>query len=403
MVRVPDFAARIADEPGAGLRLRSRWGALSVDEARIADPWALHENDRAPWHELATRGDEALLVDWAKVAAIRGSFWTDRVIERAVAANPSTAALNPSVPWTAELLRATSPTLPIPLLAANPRVPWDESLFVEYEARLLADNDDWHPDDAWSAPRWLNEHVRVGPTGIDHLQQNPGVRWAEVLARLPVHDWAHLSRNVGLPWSETFVEAHLAVLDLALVASNPGVPWSMSMVHRWSDRLDFDRLSGNVGAIWTDELWEATAARLVPSVLATNPAVSWTEERLASLGDDPAIVRALARNPGASWTLERFDRLRPRLDVVVDKGWPTSALIAAYTAAIDWQMLSANVRLTWTLELLDEFRDRWSWELLSANPSLPWSVELLDRHAARWHLGGLLRNPVAGRIAADLV
>jgi hypothetical protein len=43
-----------------------------------------------------------------------------------------------------------------------------------------------------------------------------------------------------------------------------------------------------------------------------------------------------------------------------------------------------NKALPWSLELIEQFADRWCWGSLSSNEFLPWSLNLIERFVDRW-------------------
>ena len=69
-------------------------------------------------------------------------------------------------------------------------------------------------------------------------------------------------------------------------------------------------------------------------------------------------------------------------------------LIKKYQEKWDWQLLSRNTALPWSLELIEIFRDRWSWGKggLSTNSAIPWSIEIIDRYNNKWDWAELSRN-----------
>jgi hypothetical protein len=59
-------------------------------------------------------------------------------------------------------------------------------------------------------------------------------------------------------------------------------------------------------------------------------------------------------------------------------------LIEKYRHDWDWNELSANEGLPWSLTFMEHFENEWDWEALSKNEKLPWSAKLLDRFYERW-------------------
>ena len=101
----------------------------------------------------------------------------------------------------------------------------------------------------------------------------------------------------------------------------------------------------------------------------------------------------LSRNEALPWSLELIERYEDRW--VWGANWlgelsestvlPWSlGLIERFEDRWDWNQLSANEALPWSPELIERFESRWDWELLSDNEALPWSLELIERYGGRW-------------------
>ena len=78
----------------------------------------------------------------------------------------------------------------------------------------------------------------------------------------------------------------------------------------------------------------------------------------------------LSRNEALPWSLELIERFEDR--------WKLGR-------RTDRDGLSGNSALPWSLELIERYEDRWDWGQLSANTALPWSLELIERYEDRWH------------------
>jgi hypothetical protein len=51
---------------------------------------------------------------------------------------------------------------------------------------------------------------------------------------------------------------------------------------------------------------------------------------------------------------------------------------------LNWDYLSINEKLPWSINLIDKFNDRWNWKWLSGNEKLPWTDELIIKFSDRW-------------------
>lgn len=66
-------------------------------------------------------------------------------------------------------------------------------------------------------------------------------------------------------------------------------------------------------------------------------------------------------------------------------------LIERFEARWDWKRLSYK-DLPWSIDLIERFEDRWNWKNLSGNETLPWSIEVIERYQNRLDWGMLSRN-----------
>ena len=67
----------------------------------------------------------------------------------------------------------------------------------------------------------------------------------------------------------------------------------------------------------------------------------------------------------------------------------------------NWNGLSNNPKLPWSLEFMEKYEDNWYWgegELseypvwINDNPGIPWSEEILEKYKDKWQWGILAQN-----------
>ncbi len=63
----------------------------------------------------------------------------------------------------------------------------------------------------------------------------------------------------------------------------------------------------------------------------------------------------------------------------------TEAQLARYADQWDWELLSENAGLPWSIDLLEQFAETWDWGALSYNSELPWGIDLIERFADKWY------------------
>jgi uncharacterized protein (TIGR02996 family) len=151
-----------------------------------------------------------------------------------------------------------------------------------------------------------------------------------------------LSRHY--PLARAQLDRYAAIWDWAALSENPALAWDLDLLDGHRDRFD-----------WTK--------------LCRNSALPWSAE----------FVRELAARGKCSWKL--FSAFA---------GWRwTAEFIERHCDELDWEELSGNRGLPWSIDLLERFEARWCWDRLPDN--LPWSLELLARFEHRWNWQTLAR------------
>lgn len=80
-------------------------------------------------------------------------------------------------------------------------------------------------------------------------------------------------------------------------------------------------------------------------------------------------------------------------------------LIEQYKTLIDWELLSCNIKIYWTTELIEQYDEKWNWSRysqgltieiynygwvgLSGNTAIPWTIELIDKFKDKWSWNGV--------------
>jgi|GEM_PF-5442550 len=207
------------------------------------------------------------------------------------------------------------------------------------------------------------------------------------------------------PLSIDMLRRHRDILDWELISLNEVLPWSQAIIIEFQDFLDF----GN-GDDETESKW-----------INLNPAIPWSVELLEQL-EDKVQWKELATLPAIyddmRIRLRFYHRLAPYLSQMSEDAVPSGhdqsggeeiewliQHIEAYNdhpelcyhtvaeidaaESINWQVLSQNSYLPWSIELLEKYREKWDWNLLSLNDSLPWSERLIAAFQDLWEWGGL--------------
>ena len=108
----------------------------------------------------------------------------------------------------------------------------------------------------------------------------------------------------------------------------------------------------------------------------------------------------LSSNISLSWSIELIEKYEDKWNwdlcgLSDSESLPWSIeLIEKYENKWNWGWLGTNNSLPWSLELIEKYENKWNWELLSQNKSLPWSLELIEKYENKWSWNyiGLYKN-----------
>ena len=137
--------------------------------------------------------------------------------------------------------------------------------------------------------------------------------------------------------------------------------------------------------------------------LCLNNALNWDIYLIEFFGRGRVNWKYLSKNRCLQCTVELFwtelmiNKYKSKLNwdlLSLNKSLPWSIdFINRYIDRFNWANLSANPSLPWSDHLLKYYEDLWDWNLISSNPSLPWTDDLIIKYIDRLNWAGLSMNP----------
>ena len=260
-------------------------------------------------------------------------------------------------------------------------------------------------------------------------------------------DWDALSANPSLPWSMSFLKAFPGRFKGYIQTTNPSLPWSYEFITNYEQFWNFYSLPLNKGITWTQELilhpkiidknlsevngenlWTEefliqNAAILPWKFLCSNPYISWSEKLIDTLSPfwkkaeketSEYMVspwKGLCSNPSVPWTtrwIEKYQKsfFKPygvdwkELSRNPNLPWQEENLLVIYKIKWNWDLLSVNNGVGFTVEQIEHYQDLFTWDSgngsnqnIASNTNLPWSSELITKYKRKWHWWSLSRNP----------
>ncbi len=162
------------------------------------------------------------------------------------------------------------------------------------------------------------------------------------------------------------------------LSSNPYLCWSKNLIDKYSDKWNWYSLVKNTGIKWTLNLIENYEERgfLCLSDFSNSKALLLTEDLINKKEAEQEWYwdwQELSYNPSLSWSIQFFKNHLDKWDFGCNG-------------------LSSNPNLPWTESLINQFRDEWDWECLSRNIGLPWDIDFIENFIKEWDFLGLMGN-----------
>lgn len=289
----------------------------------------------------------------------------------------SDLCLNKNVQWSEDLLADHPEKWDWIALSKNIGIPWSPGLIQRFS-------------DRWD---WIslsnNEHLPWSGSLIDSFDDH----WR----------WNNLGSNEGIPWSTALLDKHEEKLNWKGVPSNDEIPWSDELIGRYSHRFDkkwlvkYNRLEWKDSYLreysegwpwyqkslsryvpWSGDLIEKYSNQISWKCLSQNEHLSWSEN-LIDRFSKRWMWGWLATNKSACDTLRKSDKL-PNPEELIEYeetgfgqyGVCTSEgiewnpyLISKYENYIRFKWMASNKSISWTLELIEDYSDRWDWSKLA--------------------------------------
>jgi len=203
-----------------------------------------------------------------------------------------------------------------------------------------------------------------------------------------VLDWTILSHNEQLPWSldmmlefESYLDFGAGDTDLETkwINLNQGIPWDSAILAAFEDRWQWRELAANPLIRKNSTLRLRFFHRLAPFISEIS------EDYI--LDDESQCYEESGEDEYDD--IELMLLYIEGLDDCPELCYHTIEEIEAAARELNWERLSENTYLPWSIELIERYKEQWDWAALSANESLPWSSQLIAHFEDQWVWGGL--------------
>lgn len=257
-------------------------------------------------------------------------------------------SLNEKLPWSVSYIEKFQDSWNWATLGENESLPWSDELIIKF------------------ADKWSTNENQSGWC----LTNNSSIKWSKnIITRFPEKfsgDW--LAQNTDL------LNNHPELLD------------------EFKESLWWDYISGNEYMIWSEVLIDRFITFWNWEILSANEAISWTPE-LKEKYSEHFNPKSFRNGYYERWINKK--NTKSLFNNVFTDGDKTPYTPEELVKRIKLNYpgrLSSDVRVPWSIEILEKYENEWDWESLSTNRKLPWSVELINKYLEKWDFGTKFKN-----------
>lgn len=254
---------------------------------------------------------------------------------------------NKFIKWSSHLIRKFKNDWCYQLLYVNDSIIWDYNL-VKSTEEITSSKDKLH--------LFFNPSFKFSRSFFDEMLIDVSHR--------------HFSSASSFDWNLSFIDENIDLIEWNTFSGNDSVPWTESLIIKFKDKIEWNRLIQNKKIYWT--------LKLVNEVIP--------KEYIFS----KRIVEVIPISMDGDFDV--YDEgVKFGIDTKISNHIFES-LKASFLKIDTWYGISANAKINWTENFIDEYFDKWDWELLSYNPSLPWSEKLIDKYFYYWNWNQISGN-----------
>lgn len=268
------------------------------------------------------------------------------------------------------------------LISRNDAITWNENSIRRFESKL--DWIDFSQTNVFANTDLLEtfkDQVDWRTKDDDGLfrtvASNESIIWtAELIEKYEDRlNFYYLPMNTKIPWSEDLIDKFKHRWKWDYLMMNDSIPWTLPMLNRFFRYIDTTKFHFQANQSLTCQLdiLEAYPGFFLDRAVCGNQRLPWKEKNLLTLWAEKLDWYALARNEALFENPSFFeDHLDKWLSGPEDQ----------------FEMLSRNKALPWSIPFIERYSERWDWEYLSSCDHLPWNEELIDHFENYWEWGG---------------
>lgn len=341
-------------------------------------------------------------------------------------------------PMSEALINKYQDTLDWDSISSNRKLKWSDSFIEQYQDYFNWDNISGNESFPWSE-RYFHEYENF--LSFTAMADNPKISWTKNLIQQCAKDISELNYLFAegqLPWSIEFIDDIYDLVQWDELSSNGNVNWNIKLLERFSDKLNWEALSGNPSLVITPDMLKKFNSKFNFDRLFQNESfwmndelrrkyydhIPWNEysgyerviwkESFIEENSKKFNWNILSANSSLPWSNEFYQKYKNLISLYcasINKSFPwTEEFIDRHKNELNWAKdytgLSNNDGLSWSIQLIEKFEDRWEYGHFQKNTdhtttifdglgnrqTIPWSILLLEKFEHKWDFRILLMN-----------
>jgi hypothetical protein len=285
--------------------------------------------------------------------------------------------------------------------------PWTIELIDKYKDKWIWSKleswkyENFNPDyDDYSTLNSLSSNISL-PWSIEFIEKfKDYLDWEELSLNESVHwslelikefydywNWKSLSFNKELPWSINLIEKYKEKWDWNYLSCNKGIPWSENILKKYNDLINYDKLWGiRKSIISTETFFDTIFERKIwvgnEWMQYVDGLSDYYEEFKTQVEFDDYDVYIFYElfSEDLNWKSEFFIE-----ENIIDEGGFVNLGMFKIHFGRNWQQLSRNTKLPWSIELIEKHKDKWDWFYLSMNSGIKINLEIFEKFNTSWN------------------
>lgn len=194
--------------------------------------------------------------------------------------------------------------------------------------------------------------------------------------------WNDIGSNSLIQWNEMMFEEFNTYLfewsDDFFIDNH--LTWTVELLSKYKSQLNWGDLIQNVQIIQNIEICNAFKPELFKADVGVYPCDGSDEYK--------DLILNFTGEKYAEYVLKNSSSY---IENHIEELFSKESDIETFDL-INWDNLSRNENLPWSLSFIEKYEDKLNWDILSRKECLPWSVDFIKKYANRWNWSNLSKN-----------